>query len=307
MKRKGNLYETLTSWKNLLVAEKKARKGKRYRKDVAEFHWNHEAELLSIQHDLIAGIYEPGNYRTFEICDPKRRVISAAPYRDRVVHHAICNLIEPILDHSFIHDSYACRKGKGQVAAVRRAYNYMKNFRFVAKTDIRRYFASIDHEILLSKLQCRFKDPKVIHVVDRIIRKPFPRQQRPEFFLGDDLLSHSERTCGLPLGNQTSQLFGNFYLDQIDHRMKEIHRIPGMVRYMDDIVLFADSKAQLWDALDQISFMLGVHRLRLHRKKTTVTTTVDGVRFLGFHVRSSGIRLRSEFLVRTRKRFQCYQ
>jgi hypothetical protein len=287
MKREGNLYKEVFGWKNLLLAAKKARRGKRYRLDVSEFHWDMERELISIQQALRDKTYNPGLYRSFEITDPKRRMISAAPYRDRVVHHAICNIIEPTLDRSFVFDSYACRRGKGQIAALKRARFYMTKCKYVARTDILKYFASIDHDLLMEKLTGRFKDSDMLWVIERIVRTPFPRQERPLFFPGDDLLSNAERNCGLPLGNQTSQLFGNFYLDRLDHGLKEKLRLPGVIRYMDDIVLFAHSKQQLWDALSWIQGELERIRLRIH---------------LGHHVRTSGIRLFPESVVRLRRR-----
>jgi retron-type reverse transcriptase len=304
MKREGNLYKEVVDWKNLLLAAKKARRGKRYRFDVSEFHWDMERELICIQQALRDKTYNPGCYRSFEITDPKRRMISAAPYRDRVVHHAICNIIEPILDRSFVFDSYACRQGKGQLAALKRARFYMTNYKYVARTDIRKYFASIDHDVLMENLKRKFKDPDLLWVIERIVRTQFPRQERPSFFPGDDLLSHAERNCGLPLGNQTSQLFGNFYLDRLDHRLKEEIGIPGMIRYMDDIVLFADSKQQLWDALAWMEGELKKIRLRMHERKTSVTTTKDGIRFLGHHVQTSTLRLFPESVIRLRRRFR---
>lgn len=304
MKRKGELFQEIHSWKNLLLAAKKARRGKRYRLDVSKFQWDMEEELLSIQQELKDKTYNPGRYRSFEITDPKRRMISAAPYRDRVVHHAICNIIEPILDRSFIFDSYACRRGKGQAAALRRAKFYMTKFRYVARTDIRKYFASIDHDMLMAGLRRRFKDPDLLWVIERIVRTPFPRQDRPCFFPGDDLLSHAERNCGLPLGNQTSQLFGNFYLEVLDHGLKEDLRVPGVIRYMDDIVLFSNSKRQLWEALSWMGDELEKIRLRMHERKTALTTTKDGIRFLGHHVRASDIRLFPESVIRLRRRIR---
>jgi retron-type reverse transcriptase len=307
MKRNSGIFEGIVAWENLLLAEKRARKGKRHRIDVAQFHWNLEEELVSIQRDLQEERYRPGPYRSFEISDPKRRMISAAPYRDRVVHHAICNQIEPLLDRSFVFDSYACRKGKGQVAALGRAQRWMRRYRFVARTDIRKYFASIDHDLLLDQLQRRFKDTAFHRLVDLIVRTPFPRQERPAFFPGDDLLTHAGRSCGLPLGNQTSQLFGNLYLDRIDHQLKECIRIPALIRYMDDVVLFSNSKFELWQAIDWLRQAMAGLRLRLHDRKTTVTTTRDGIRFLGHHVNVAGCRMHPEALVRLRRRLKILQ
>jgi retron-type reverse transcriptase len=309
LKRKGDLFESLTSWRNLLQAARRARLRKRYRDDVLRFQYDLEPQLHDIQQQLVSRSYQPGAYRSFEITDPKRRLISAAPYRDRVVHHAICNVIEPILDRQFIFDSYACRKGKGQQLALQRAIQYSRGHKYCLKTDVRKYFPSIDHEILMEELQRRFRDRSLIALIGKIVAQPFPKQAASTFLEGDDLFSVADRRCGLPIGNQTSQLFGNLYLDRLDHWLKESLRVPGYVRYMDDLVLFSDSKEHLWAIFEQMTNFAATRlRLRWHERKTYLTTTQAGFRFLGFHLSSkTGMSPFPENVVRFRKRLKNLQ
>jgi RNA-directed DNA polymerase len=151
MKRLGGIWLKLVSFENLLRAYRKARRGKRGRPGVAEFGLDLERELIALQRELESGEYKPGAYRLFTIYDRKPRVIAAAPFRDRVVHHAVMNLIEPPLDRTFISDSYACRHAKGVHAAVNRYQAWAQTYKYVLKMDVRQYFPSIDHEILKSK------------------------------------------------------------------------------------------------------------------------------------------------------------
>ncbi|MEW6031220.1 MAG: RNA-dependent DNA polymerase, partial [Chloroflexota bacterium] len=158
------MYQKLCSWDNLLLAYRKAGKGKRGHPNVAEFEYRLEDNLLQLQRELKEQTYQPGEYHSFYIHDPKKRLISAAPFRDRVVHHALCNLIEPIFEKSFIFDSYANRIGKGTHRALDRAQQFARRFKYVLVCDIRQFFPSIDHailrDILCVSLRARFADPK---------------------------------------------------------------------------------------------------------------------------------------------------
>lgn len=149
MKRHGHRFPTITSWTNLLAAAASARRGKRLRPATAAFHVAQEPELPAIQSALKSLTWQPGPYRTFRIPDPKPRLISAAPYRDRVVHHAFCRLVEPVFERVFIHDSYACRRGKGTHAALERAASWTRRFPWVLKCDVRNFFPSLDHAVLM--------------------------------------------------------------------------------------------------------------------------------------------------------------
>lgn len=307
MTRVGNLWERLVSFPNLLRASRKARKGKRDRPDVATFEYDLERELLRIQHELQAGAFPFGPYHTFTITEPKPRLISAAPYRDRVVHHALCNVLEPVYERSFIFDSYACRTNKGTHAAVRRCHEFAGRFPWVLKADIRKFFPSIDHDILKAQLARKIKDCRVLDLAGRVIDHSNEQEEVIETFAGDHLFTFAERRRGLPIGNQTSQFFGNVYLDAFDHFVKDRLGIQGYVRYVDDFVLFGHSKQELHAARERVAAFLESLRLRLHPDKTMVFPTRQGIRFLGYRVFGSHVRLARESVVRFRRRLRDWQ
>ena len=302
MKRVGNLWERLVSFPNLLRAARKARKGKRDRPDVAAFEFDVEQELLRIRDELQTGSYQFGPYHTFTITEPKPRLISAAPYRDRVVHHALCNVLEPVYERSFILDSYACRTGKGTHAGVRRCREFARHFPWVLKCDIRKFFPSIDHDILKGQLARKIKDCRVLELAGRVIDHSNEQEPVIEWFPGDHLFTPVERRHGLPIGNQTSQFFGNVCLDALDHFVKDRLRVRGYVRYVDDFVVFGRTKGELHAVRERVAEFLETLRLRLHPNKTIVFPTVQGIRFLGYRVFGSHVRLARESVVRFRRR-----
>ena len=217
----------LGGFPNLVRAAEKAGRGKRSLAGVARFHYDLERQLCRLQDELRAHTYVPGAYRTFRIHDPKPRLISAAPYRDRVVHHALCRVIEPVFEPAFVFDSYACRHGKGTHAAVSRLGTFARRrYRYVLKCDVSRYFPSIDHDILKGLLARKLKDPDVLRLVNLIIDRSNPQEPMLEWFAGDGLFTPVERRRGLPIGNQTSQFFGNVYLNPFDHFVAETLRAP---------------------------------------------------------------------------------
>lgn len=307
MKRFGQLFERIVDWGNLQRAAAKARRRKRFRRNVAAFEFEQERELLALQSELQSGIYCPGDYRTFIIYEPKRRQISAAPYRDRVVHHALCNIIEPIFEQAFIHDSYACRSSKGTHAAANRAQTFAKCFPYVLKADVTRFFPSVDHDVLLARLATKLKDARVLQLLEKIVRHPFPGQEIPLWFPGDDLLAPLERSCGLPIGNQTSQFFGNVMLDPLDHFVKENLRCRGYVRYADDFLLFGHSKSQLHAWREEVGQFLLEVRLRLHPRKSVVFPVREGIPFLGFRLFPTHRRLCQYNLRRFQRRLRRLQ
>lgn len=299
-----NLYCQVCDWENLLLAFRRARRGKRDKPDVCSFEFNVEEELLRLQDELLEGTYTPGEYHHFLIHDPKERVISAAPFRDRVVHHALCNIIEPLLDRSFIHDSYACRRGRGLHAALERCSKFARRFHYVLKTDIVRFFPSIDHEVLLGLLGRRIGDREVMGLIVSIVRsgsKIPGLPGGPMWFAGDDLFA-ALRPRGLPIGNLTSQLFANVYLDPLDHFLKDELGVKGYIRYADDILCFADTKAALHQLRDDIEDFLARLRLCAHEHKTQVMPVAHGVPFLGMVVRPSHRRLKHANVQRIHQR-----
>ncbi|HBE67465.1 MAG TPA: Retron-type reverse transcriptase [Planctomycetaceae bacterium] len=175
---------------------------------MARFEFALERELWALREQLVTKAYQPGEYRSIYIYEPKKRLISAAPYRDRIVHHALTGVLEPIFEPTFIFDSYACRAGKDTHAAVSRCQQFTRRFRSVLKADIRKFFPSMDHEILKSRLARKIKDPDVLWLAGLIIDNSNPQEDVTHYFPGDDLLTPLERACGIPIGNQTSQFFG---------------------------------------------------------------------------------------------------
>ncbi len=282
MKRHGNLWPTLTSFEHLLRSSEKAKRGKRFRPAVARFEFNLEPELWKLREQLLGKAYRPGQYRSFYIYEPKKRLISAAPYRDRIVHHALTGMLEPIFEPTFIADSYACRKEKGTHAAVDRCQQFARRFRYVFKADIRKFFPSMDHEILKTQVARKIKDPDVLWLVGRTIDGSNPQEEVQHYFPGDDLFTPGERTRGIPIGNQTSQFFANVYLDPLF--IKERLRFKGYVRYVDDFLLFSDDKRQLNEARQKIREFLINLRLKLHPRKNTILPVKEGIRFLGYRV-----------------------
>jgi retron-type reverse transcriptase len=307
VKRHARLWKPLTGFENLYRAAHQAARGKRRRPNVLRFMFDLEHRLLRLQQELLAGAYIPGAYHEFHIQQPKPRLISAAPFRDRVVHHALCNQIEPIFERGFIHDSYACRVGKGTHAALDRFTEFARRYPFVLKCDVSRFFPSIDHVILKSLVARKIKDPQVLWLVGLIIDRSNPQEPVSFVFPGDDLLTQLERRVGLPIGNQTSQFFANLYLDPLDHFVKEELGVRGYCRYCDDFVLFSHDKTFLSEAREQCRLFLEGLRLQLHPRKSVIYRVEDGPRFLGFRVFPSHRRLARENVARMRRRLEQMQ
>jgi len=215
VKRAGNLWPQVASFENLLLAAQAALRGKRKRPDVARFLVDLEPELLSLRRELLEGAYHPGAYRSFTVREPKPRLISAAPFRDRVVHHALTRVLDPIFEKRFAPNSYACRKGFGTHRAIRRAKQGCEDSPFVLKCDVVKYFPSIDHEILKGLLARVIKCRPTLELASNIIDHSNPQVESIAYFPGDDLFTPFERRRGLPLGNQTSQFFANVYLNPL--------------------------------------------------------------------------------------------
>lgn len=209
MRTVGTLWEPLVSFENLHAAYLKARRAKRYSRSAAGFSMDLDTNLLALGDELRSRTWEPGPYRTFTIYKPKERLISAAPFRDRVVHHALCSVIEPVFEPTFIADSYATRKGKGSHAAVERFSYFQRRFRHVLTLDVEKYFPSIDHAILRGLLRRKIACPDTLALADLIIDRSNPQCARNILFDGDDPEDVLVRRRGLPIGNLTSQFFAN--------------------------------------------------------------------------------------------------
>jgi RNA-directed DNA polymerase len=300
------LWPQLVAWGNLLEAYRRCRRRKRSKPEAAAFEFAWESELLHLQREMCDGSYQPGEYTNFYVFEPKKRKISAAPFRDRVLHHAVVRILEPLFERRFIFDSYACRRGKGTHRAVDRAQLFLRRYDYYLKTDIVRFFPNVDHDVLLGVIARHIRDDRLMELIRRIVASGdgvLSDEATSEFFPGDDLLSLL-RPRGLPIGNLTSQFFANVLLDEIDHFVKEELRVPGYVRYADDLLLFGNSKDQLWEWRKNLSDHLGGLRLTLHRHKTHVGRSRDGVKFLGFVLHRDGRRLPQQAILRFSRRIR---
>jgi len=299
------LYGQVYDWDNLYLAYRKARKGKRGRQPAASFEFDLEQNLVQLQEELAARTYQPGSYQSFYIHEPKRRLISAAPFRDRVVHHALCNIIEPIFERSFIHDSYANRVGKGTHRALDRAQHYSRRFRYVLQCDVRQFFPSIDHALLRATLVRRIADPDILWLIDRILDSGsgvLSEAYDPVYFPGDDLFALN-RPRGLPIGNLTSQFWANCYLNPLDHFVKRSLNCLGYVRFVDDLLLFANDSATLWRWHAALVGEMADLRLSFH-PGAHPRPVAEGMPFLGFIVFPTHRRLKRRKGIHFQRRFK---
>ncbi len=297
-------FEELCSWSNLLRAYRQAARGKRGRADVAAFEYRLEGNLIALRDALLSGAYTPGAYRSFVIHEPKRRVISAAPFRDRVVHHALCQVIEPLFERSFVRDSFANRIGFGTHRALDRAQQLARRHRYVLQCDIRQFFPSLDHAILRDALAAKVLDHRVLDLAAAIIesgRGILDDEYDMVYFPGDDLFA-VERPRGLPIGNLTSQFWANVCLNGFDHFVKRELRCPGYVRYVDDLLLFGDDRRTLWHWKAALTARLDALRLTPHPGAHPRPVS-EGFPFLGFVVFPWRRRLKRRKVVECRRRF----
>ncbi len=275
------MFERIVSFENLLQAWFEFRRGKRDRRDVQEFEFDLEDNLLQLHEELTSKTYCHSQYTQFYVTDPKLRRINKASVRDRVVHQAVFRILTLIFEPSFIYDSYSCRIAKGTHEAVNRLDHFVhiasgNNWRniFALKLDIRKFFDSVDHEILLKLIERRISDPGTVELI-KIILYSFPQ--------------------GLPLGNVTSQLFANIYLNELDQFIKHKLKIRYYLRYCDDFVMLAQNQFCISVLVQQIkSFLVDQLKLNLHPNKIIIRTYRQGIDFLGYVVRPYARTLRTK-------------
>lgn len=306
MRRQNNLYQQVCSFDNLLLAARKAQKGKRFSAGCRTFNLNLEGNLLALQEALQDKSYCPGEYRRFNIFKPKARVISAAPYRDRVVHHALVNVIEPFFEKSMIGDSYANRIDKGTLAAVNRFTEFSRKAAYVLKMDVVKYFPSIDHGILMGMLERKIKDRNILLLIRSILATGAETDDNGDltYYHGDDLFSPVMRERGLPIGNLTSQLFANVYLTGFDYFVKETLQCRHYIRYMDDMVVFDNDKRRLHDIRAAMIDELEERRLRIHERRAQIWPVKQGTDWLGYRVYPTHRRLRKSNIRKFRHRMK---
>ncbi len=272
MKTYRNLYPLIYAFDNLYRAYIDARRGKRYQAEVLKFTVDLEDNLLSLYQELQEETYTTGEYHYFTVYEPKKREVAALPFRDRVVHHAIHNILEPIFDRGFIYHSYACREGKGTHAGADQVTHWLREIHrkhgrvYVFKADIKSYFASIDHAVLIDILKRKI------------------RCQRTMALLRDIIYSAGNNGKGIPIGNLTSQLFANVYLNELDQYVKHQLRLHYYLRYMDDFIVLHHTKKSLRHWRYQVETYLA-DRLKIQlNNRTVIFQEKRGVDFLGYRI-----------------------
>lgn len=287
MKRAGGLWPAVTAFENLRRAALRASRGKRRVAGVARFLAELEPELFRLQEELRSGAWGPGPSFRFVIHDPKRRTITAAPFPDRVVHHALIGGLEPVFDRRMVYESFACRRGKGTHAALAHARGLVRRHACFLKLDVRKCFESLDHGVVLGTLRRCVKDRRTLDLCERIVA------------------AGGSGGVGLPIGNLTSQWFANLVLDRLDHFVKEELGVRGYVRYMDDFALFGEGKDELRCQHDAVqAFLRERLRLELKERATILAPCSQGLPFLGWRVYRGTTRLRPQSLRRLRARIR---
>ena len=292
MKRTGQLWDSICTFENALDAYGKARAGKRYRYEVVEFEQDRETNLMKIASELRSMTYAPGRYKVFKIFEPKERTIMALPFRDRVAQHMICNYIESVYEKRFYEHSYACRVDKGVHEASSTLQRWIYNLEevegrkiYALKCDIHHYFQSVDHELLKAENRRYFKDEYLLRTLDLII----------------DHNGTFEPGKGIPVGNLTSQLFANVYLNVLDDYIKKDLGCKYYIRYMDDFIILSESVEELREIWKKIETFLQERLLLSLNPKTTIVAAKNGIDFVGYRHFSQTKKIRKAAMRRMRK------
>jgi retron-type reverse transcriptase len=296
-----NIFENICSFSNIHDSYARARSGKRYRQEVLAFNAKAEENLLNIKTELSRQQYQHGSYREFIVCDSKKRHIKAAPFKDRIVHHAICHVMGPIFEKGFIYDSYACRTGKGTHRAIKKVQNFITSAKakkdktlvnqhiYCLQCDISKYFDSVDHNILLEIMGRKIKDKKSRELLRIIVES-------------------SGAGKGIPIGNLTSQLFANVYLNEFDQFVKREMGAKYYIRYMADFLNFGFDKKSLHLVQGRVkNFLESRLRLKLHPKKVNIYPLDKGIDFLGYVIFEKHKLLRKSTVKRFIRRTKVYQ
>ncbi|CAB4126421.1 RT_Bac_retron_I domain containing protein [uncultured Caudovirales phage] len=275
MKRIGNLFDDICSIENLQLADERARKGKRKQPGVVQHDLNREGNITALHEMLVNDDYYTSPYTTFTIYEPKERLIFRLPYfPDRIVHHAIMNKLEPMFVACYTKDTYSCVKGRGihgAWRAVKEALEDREGTQYCVKFDIRKFYPSIDHDILKALLRRKLKDERLLHLLDEII----------------------DSADGLPIGNYLSQFLANFYLTYFDHWLKEVKGVKYYFRYADDIVILADNKPYLHQLLADMRAYLDTNlKLQIKQNYQVFPVSSRGIDFVGYVFYHTHILLR---------------
>jgi len=284
--RYNHLFDQVVSFENLYFAWKKARQGTGWNDDTHYFNFHLEHQLFKLQQQIESETYQPGKYQYFNILDPKPRIIAVAPFVDRVVHHALVQVLMPIFEPTFINHSYATRVDKGTHSAIKQAQTFVRRYSWFYKMDILHFFENVNHDQMMKLISRKIKDPRVISLTEKIIRN----------VTGDK---------GLPIGNLTSQFFANVYLNPLDHFIKESLQIKGYLRYMDDFVIFSDNKNILIQQHNKIeNYANQSLKLTLKQQACWLNKSLAGLSFLGMRIFKGMIRVNPENKRRCLKRLK---
>lgn len=290
-----SFQEKLFHWQNLWLAYANASRGKRGKGSTADFEMLLADNLLALQKELVEETYQPGEYYNFHIHEPKKRLISASPFRDRVVHHALCNLTTSYFEKHFIQNSFANREGKGTHRALDTCQSYARRYQYALQCDIKQFFPSIDHAILQKVLLNMLPDESLAWLIERILASGcgvLAKEYEMVYFPNDDLLA-IQRPRGLPIGNLTSQWWANCYLNPFDHFVRRELSCKAYLRYVDDFILFSNDKKELMEWRNVIVTRLEKYRLVVHRGPAHPKKVSEGLPFLGFMVFPRYRRLKS--------------
>ena len=289
-----NVYDNAVSFEKLLKSHKKARRGKREKKEIILFELNLENEILNLEKELKLGRYKPGAYKSFKVYEPKERTIMVATYRDRVVHQwYVENFIEPYFVPQFIETTYAGIKGRGMHKAskdVQKAMKIAKNKwseYYILKMDVAKYFQNIDKRILWNIIKRKIKDRKLL-------------------WLTKVILMSKEGMTGLPLGNYTSQMFANIYLNELDQYAKHVLKCKNYFRYMDDIVIICENKTIAKNNLKMLSEFAKTNLKLTFNSKTKIFKNIQGVNFCGYKINENRLKIRNQSKYRMKRKLKLY-
>lgn len=307
-----NVFEQITSFENLLIAEKDSAASKRYTNEVLSFRYDYEDNILDIREALI-NLQPPETiFRSFYVYEPKIRKVIFVDYKTKIIQRALYNVLNPLVCKGFITDTYSCVKGRGQLKAMQRLYGWMKYVNnsgkkwYYLKMDIEKFFYRMDHDVLISILEKKIGDKRTLKLLKHYISDssiPFglplgiksPLEIRQSDMLWDK---------GIPIGGGLSHMFGNMYLDKLDQECKRNLSIHYYIRYMDDVIILSDSKEQLWQWKHHIEdFLMKELKLNLN-KKTAIRPISQGVEFVGYRIWPTHVTLRKSTSLRMKRRLK---
>lgn len=308
------MYKDIYDFKNLLLAYQAARKCKRYKFNIVSYGFYLESNLLKLQRELITESYLPSSYVCFTVLDPKMRKVAAPAFRDRVLHHSLVSQIESLFESKFIYDSFACRKNKGTHFGSSRIKKFLQAARskhgkdtpiYCLRMDIEKYFASISWDVLLSIVNKTILCEKTKKLIEKIVTKHKCFDTYGQYIQAPDDVIKPDKRQGVPIGNLTSQLFANIYLNELDHFAKETLHLKWYARYMDDFLVIHPNKSYLKQIKEEMRVFLEQHlNLRLHPKKVIIQNVKDGIPFVGYLIFYDHILVRGKTLLRMRQKLK---